>query len=221
LDLELWVLDWVHVFRLMLVTDRTLVSFERLPDVVEQAIGGGVDAVQLREKDLPAEELTAIGRRLREMTRGRAALVVNGPVAVAQACDADGVHLPETAPLPAESERRRLVVGRSVHDPTAAWAAAEEGCDYVVLGTVFPSRTHPGGATGGPELVSTVAGAVDLPVVAIGGITAENAGDVIRAGAHGVAVISAILAAQDPHAAARTLRRAIDATVGSHAGARR
>jgi thiamine-phosphate pyrophosphorylase len=204
----------------MLVTDRTLVPLERLADVVEQAVRGGVDAVQLREKDLPAEQLTAVGRRLRDVTRGRAALVVNGPVAVARACDADGVHLPETSPVPAKSERRGLIVGRSVHSEAMARAAATEGCDYVVLGTVFPSRTHPGGATGGLELVSAVAQVVDLPVVAIGGITAENAGEVIAAGAHGVAVISAILAAEGPHAAAHMLRRAIDAAAGSHAGAR-
>jgi thiamine-phosphate pyrophosphorylase len=197
------------MFRLMLVTDRTLIPPARLPAVVDAAVRGGVDAVQLREKDLPADALIEAGRALRETTRGRALLLVNGPVAVARACGADGVHLPETAPMPDEAERRGLIVGRSVHGLQSAGAAAREGCDYLVVGTVFPSRSHPGGAAAGLDLVAAVRRDVAVPIVAIGGISAANAGGVVRAGADAVAVISAVLGAEDPEAAARALRAAI------------
>jgi thiamine-phosphate pyrophosphorylase len=207
-----------RVFRLMLVTDRTLVPVERLPDAVDAAIRGGVDAVQLREKDLPIDALAAIGRRLKEATRGRAALIVNGPVEVARACDADGVHLPEAAPMPDDDDRPGLLVGRSVHSLPAARSAEAEGCDYIVAGTVYPSRSHPGGAAAGLDLISTLGRTLRLPVIAIGGITVANAGDALRAGAHGVAVISAILGAPDPCAGARALRAAIEAAHGSRAG---
>jgi thiamine-phosphate pyrophosphorylase len=201
----------------MLVTDRTLVPTGGLADAVDRAVAGGVDAVQLREKDLADGELIALGRELRAVTRGRALLLVNGTLAQAHACDADGLHLPEAAP-PVAPDRHSafriphsaFLLGRSVHDVDAARRAAAERVDYLVLGTVFPSRSHPGGATGGLDLVRHVRAAVDVPIVAIGGITAANAASVLRAGASGVAVISAILAAPDPRAAAAELRAAID-----------
>ena len=209
------------LFRLMLVTDRTLVAPGALPNAVDQAIAGGIDAVQLREKDLPEPELIALGRELRAVTRGRALLVVNGTPAQARACDADGVHLPEAAPLPERAAQSGLLLGRSAHDLSAAQKAATEGADYIVLGTIFPSRSHPGGQTSGPELVRRVSAVVSTPLVAIGGITAENAREVVRAGAAGVAVISAILGAPDPRGAAVRLRAAIDGALAAPAGAPR
>jgi thiamine-phosphate pyrophosphorylase len=217
--------------RLMLVTDRTLARPGALPALVEQAVAGGVDAVQLREKDLPEQELIALGRELRAVTRGRALLLVNGTVEQAMACEADGVHVGEgvyltrfaalTAPPSLAGKGAGglgILVGRSVHSVEAARHAEAEGVDYLVLGTIYPSRSHPGGATGGLELVAQVSREVGVPVIAIGGITVENAGEVIRAGASGVAVISAILAAADPRAAAAALHEAVEAARQSPVG---
>jgi thiamine-phosphate pyrophosphorylase len=239
----------------MLVTDRTLAPAGALPALVDRAVDGGVDAVQLREKDLPERDLVALGRELRDVTRGRALLVVNGTVEQAMACDADGVHVGEgvylTPPTPLPSQGRgesgqaegasispvrgtgmshspshdrtppslrgkgagglgSLLFSRAVHSVEAARRAEVEGVDFVVLGTIYPSRSHPGGVTGGTELVARVHEVVRVPVIGIGGITCENAGAVIRAGASGVAVISAILAAEDPRAAAAALRDAVE-----------
>jgi thiamine-phosphate pyrophosphorylase len=199
--------------RLMLVTDRSLCPVERLPAVVAVAVRHGVDAVQLREKDLPDRPLLALARALREATAGAALLFVNGRVDVALAADADGVQLGEAALSVAAARRlagRRLVIGRSVHDVAGAAAAERAGADLLVLGTVYPSRSHPGGAAGGEALVRQVCARVHLPVIGIGGITAANAAAVVRAGAAGVAVISAILAAPEPAEAAAALRRAVD-----------
>lgn len=196
--------------RLMLITDRTLVPLSRLPAVVDAALDGGVDAVQLREKGLAQAELLAFGRELRAVTRGRARLIVNGSLAVARGCAADGLHLPEAAHLPPSDDRAGLLLGRSAHDAEGAARAEAEGADYLVLGTIFPSRSHPGGVSSGPALVKAVAARVSLPVIAVGGVTPANVANVLHAGACGVAVISAILAASDPRAAARSLRTVID-----------
>src|SRR5215203_5656261 len=119
------------MFHLMLITDTGLLPAAALPAVVETVVAAGVDAVQLRDKALARSERLALGRRLRAVTRGRALLLVNGTVEDARACDADGVHLPETAPMPAAGQRTGLIVGRSVHSPAAARAAETEGADYL------------------------------------------------------------------------------------------
>ena len=199
--------------RLMLVTDRSLCPVERLPALVADLVRNGVDAVQLREKDLPPHELLDLARDLRAATAGRARLFVNGAPVVARAAGADGVHLGEYAEAVAAVRvrvGRALLIGRSVHSLDGAMAAERDGADLLVLGTVYPSRSHPGGITGGPALVAQVCARVSPPVLGIGGITRENAAAVIRAGAAGVAVISAILAAPVPAQAAWALREVID-----------
>lgn len=202
--------------RLMLVTDRGLCPAERLAEIVALVVDHGVDAVQLREKDLADGDVLALARELRRATRGRALLFVNGRADIARAAGADGVQLPEGA-IPAGGTDERggsgLITGRSVHSAEAARAAEREGADLLVLGTIYPSRSHPGGPAGGPALVERVRAAVRLPVIGIGGIDATNADAVIRAGADGVAVISAVLGARDPAAAVGELRRTVDAAV--------
>jgi thiamine-phosphate pyrophosphorylase len=198
------------MFRLMLVTNRTLVPPGALSQAVAQAVLGGVDAVQLREKDLPPDELVALGREVRTAIGGRALLIVNGSIEQARACGADGVQVPERGSMPAGADRNGLLVGRSVHGVAPARRAERAGADYVVLGTVFPSRSHPDGMAGGPALVESVSGAIRKPVIGIGGITAENAAAVLRAGASGVAVISAILGTPDPRAAAARIAAALE-----------
>ncbi|HXG42280.1 MAG TPA: thiamine phosphate synthase [Dehalococcoidia bacterium] len=196
---------------LMLVTDRGLCA--DLQRAVAQAVAGGVNLVQLREKGLPPRELWALAQELRRVTAGRALLLVNDRADVALAVGADGVHLPEEG-LPVAAARRVLgptrLVGRSVHSAEAAARAEGEGADYLVVGPVYPTRSHPGAVPGGPGLVARVRQAVRLPVLAIGGITPETVPEVVAAGASGVAVISAILGSGDPQASAAALRSALD-----------
>lgn len=206
---------------LMLVTDRVLCGgADGLAAAVGAAVSGGADAVQLREKDLPASELSTLARRLRAVTQGRALLLVNGPLAVAVAVGADGVHLPEDAPMPPRP-RRGFLVGRSVHSAEAACRPDVVGADYLVAGPIFETRSHPGVPPAGLALVEEIAPAVRVPVLAIGGVTAGRVEEVVRAGASGVAVISAVLAQPDPRAAAEALRRALDAAWSEARAARR
>jgi thiamine-phosphate pyrophosphorylase len=197
---------------LCLITDRHQCGETELEAVVEAAIEGGVNVVQLREKDLSAGELFSLGMRLREVTRGKALLLINDRVDVAQACGADGVHLPENG-LPTSIARwvmgRHALVGRSVHGVEAAAQAEKDGADLVQLGTIFASPSKPDSPPVGPELLREVADAVSIPVLAVGGVTLENAAEAIAAGAAGAAVISAICGAHDPKAAAKALVEAM------------
>ena len=197
---------------LALVTDRHAAPSRPLDTVVAAALDGGVNVVQLREKDLSARELWALATRLRELTEGRALFLVNDRLDVALAAGADGVHLAgHSLPVPAARAAlgQRRLIGCSVHDAAEAEAAARGGADYLLVGTLYPSRSHPGREGAGPRLVEELRGVVDVPLVGIGGITARTAREVLIAGARGVAVISAIMAASDPAAAAARLRDAL------------
>lgn len=195
---------------LMLVTDRRR---SRLPlvEAVARAVAGGVDLVQVREKDLPAADLFGLVKTLREVVGSRAKLLVNDRADVALGAGADGVHLPENG-LPTAVARQVVgpdrILGRSAHDPVGLeWA----GLDYLLVGTVFPSPTHPGLPAAGVGRVGEFAARSPVPVLGIGGITADNCAEVIGAGAAGVAVISAILDSDDPAGAARRLKEALRA----------
>ena len=112
-------------------------------------------------------------------------------------------------------------MGRSVHSAEAARRAEAEGADYLVAGPVYETRSHPGVEPAGLALIGKIAPAVRVPVLAIGGITTERVAEVVRAGASGVAVISAVLAQREPRAAAEALRRALDAAWAATGAGRR
>ena len=198
---------------LALITDRRVCGgTERLEWAVEAAVAGGVQLVQLREKDLPGGPLLALAERLRRCTQGQALLFVNERVDVALACGADGVHLGEEGLGVAEARRaaqgRVLLIGRSVHHVAGARQAAEAGADLLQVGPIYATASHPGVAPQGVGLVSEVAASVGVPVLGVGGVTPENAAEVMAAGAGGVAVIRGVLAAPSPHRAAQQLREA-------------
>lgn len=193
---------------LCLVTDRNRCRGRSLEETVAAAVEGGVTAVQLREPDLPARELYELALRLRPVLAGRALFFVNDRLDVALAAGADGVQLGGRS-LPVPQARRiagpGLLLGRSVHSFAEAAAAQADGADFIILGTIFPTASHPGVAGAGVELIRQVRATVVLPILAIGGIDPDNAAQVMEAGADGVAVISAILAAEDPRSAAAAM----------------
>ncbi|WP_117595494.1 thiamine phosphate synthase [Haloprofundus halophilus] len=201
-----------------LVTQADLSAGRSSETVVREAIEGGVDVVQLREKHASARERYRLARVLRELTtEAGVPFVVNDRVDIAVAVDADGVHLGDDD-LPVSAARAQLgenaLVGRSVSTVAAARRAAEAGADYLGVGAVFPtsSKDVPEDESNvGVETVAAVADAVEVPIVGIGGITAENAGDVVEAGADGVAVVSEITSASDPETATRRLASAVEA----------
>jgi thiamine-phosphate pyrophosphorylase len=152
---------------------------------------------------------------LAETRRHNAYLAINDRLDVALALGADGVHLAaQSLPVDAAVELAggRVLVGRSVHGLGEALKAAGEGADYLTFGHVFPTTSHPGLPPHGLNELREIVEAVDVPVLAIGGITADNLDSVLATGCAGIAVISAILADPEPERAARRLRTALDAS---------
>ena len=198
---------------LCVVTDRArLRAGADLVETVAAAVRGGADMAQLRDKGAPARETLALARRLRDATRGKALLIINDRADIAMLSDADGVQLGEGG-MDVASARRLLgdgaLIGRSVHSAEGAVRARDEGADYLILGTVFPTPSHPGGAAGGLELVEEAARSVDIPILGIGGIDETNAAELVRAGASGAAAIGAVAGAANPSAAAARLAAAM------------
>ena len=192
-----------------LVTDRAQTAGRPLLEVVAAALRGGVGAVQLRERDLATRELLALAVELRALTRAAgAALLINDRIDVALACEADGVHLPGRSFAVAEA--RALLgdrlIGVSTHAAGEVAAAHAAGADFAVFGPLYdtPSKRAYGPPLGLDGLRAARA-AAPLPLFAIGGIDAARAADARAAGADGVAVIRAVLAAADPRAAAASL----------------
>ena len=192
-----------------------LVLEGRAANVVPPALAGGVDVVQLRDKDAPDAAIVAAGRELRDLCRAHGALfVVNDRPDLALACDADGVHLGQDDP-PVEDVRSRvgdrLAIGLSTHSREQIAAAEASSADYFAVGPVHETPTKPGRPAVGLELVSHAASVASKPWFAIGGIDPGNAADVVAAGARRLVVVRAIRDAEDPEAAARALRAALEA----------
>jgi thiamine-phosphate pyrophosphorylase len=199
---------------LCLVTDRTQTRGRDLVAVVGECLAAGLPAVQVREKDLGAADLTFVCRRLVVGARDAGAmLVVNDRVDVALAVGADAVQRTH-ASLAVDDIRavagRKLRIGASVHSLEEAVDAELKGADWVTFGPVYdtPSK-RPYGAPQGLDRLAVVTRGLRIPVVAIGGITPERVKDVRAAGARGVAAISAILSARSPADATRAFLEAL------------
>jgi thiamine-phosphate pyrophosphorylase len=201
---------------LYLVTDRPSCAGRDLLDVVRQAVEGGVSLVQLREKDIETREYVRLARALKDLlTRFGVPLIINDRVDVALAACADGVHVGQEDMHPQDVRSLvgpELIVGHTAHTPELARESASLPVDYLGSGPVFGTRTKQDPKpTLGLDGLTRIREAFSRPLVGIGSITPENAARVIRAGADGVAVVSAICAAPSPREAAASLRQAIEA----------
>ncbi|HEX9125297.1 MAG TPA: thiamine phosphate synthase [Methylomirabilota bacterium] len=203
-------------FSLCLVTDRSVVT-GTLEEAVEECLGAGLKAVQLREKDLGPRDLLSLALKIRESTsRHGARLFVNDRADVALAVGADGVHRTGTS-LPISSLRsigpQGFLIGASVHSVADARAAEPEGADFLFFGPIYdtPSKRRYG-APQGLAVLERVASAVRLPVFAIGGVTPARVAELQRAGASGVAAIGAVLGAERPGDAVKAFLDALGRT---------
>ena len=204
--------DW----GLYLVTDRQLAGPRPVEDLVRAAVRGGVTVVQLREKNLCAREYVELARRLKIFLADTGVpLIVNDRVDVALAARADGVHLGQSDMDPRDARRLlgpEAIIGLSVETMEQA---ASLDVDYLGVSPIFSTPTKPELTGGwGIEGLAGLRALSRHALVAIGGISAANAAEVIRAGADGVAVVSAICAAPDPEAAARELLRIVKGARG-------
>ena len=182
--------------------------------IVEAALEGGANVIQLRKKTMAMLEQYRLALALRILTREHEALlIINDHADLAIAADADGVHLGQDD-LPPDAVRalpgfEGRLIGRSTHSLAQAQLAVHEGVDYVAVGPVYPTPTKEGRPAVGTALVSRVAGVIDRPFVAVGGIDHDNAARVVEAGARAIAVVRAVYDAPDPAEAARRLHELI------------
>lgn len=195
--------------RLYLITDRTQTRERPLVDILKSALDGGVRMVQLREKDLSGRELFNLAKELRELTSiYNAKLLINDRVDIALAVDADGVHLGQQG-MSVQDARKAFssslitrhsspTVSVSTHSLEEALQAESDGADFITFGPVYftPSKSAYGHPVGIDKL-KEVAKVVNIPIFALGGIKRESIDEVLNTGAYGVAMISAIMAAND------------------------
>lgn len=195
---------------LYVITDRTLSKGRSHLEVMSSAIAGGAQVIQLRDKEHTAKELVKEGLALRELTnREKVLFIVNDRVDVALAIDADGVHLGQDD-LPVKLARKILgkdkIIGVSIGNIEEAIQGVEDGVDCISVSPVFSTTTKLDAGEGlGLRLITEVKNRLDVPIIAIGGITKDNIAQVARAGADCAAVISAVVTADDVEAAALRL----------------
>lgn len=196
---------------LYIITDQKLIPRERFAETVEAAVRGGAGILQLREKDTPRDEIVEIGKELLGITRRYGIpLIINDSPELALEIGADGVHLGEEDTGIAHA---RSVLGEGAIIGVSCYGRIERGidalaggADYVAFGTPYNTPTKPGRTPTPFEVLREAAVLIkDIPVFAIGGITAENAADVLETGVDGIAVITGVFGGADPEKAAREL----------------
>ena len=199
------------------VTERSCLRGVSLEEAVEQAILGGVTCVQLREKNITQEEVIAEAKKLLPIcNKYNVPLIINDDYEAALKSGADGVHVGiEDAPV-AEIRKRAgegFIIGATAKTVEQAKLAETSGADYLGVGAVFPSPTKTNAIRITPQQLAEICGCVDIPAVAIGGITAENVHEIKSCGHSGIAVVSAIFGAEDVKKAAVELTKAVKETL--------
>ena len=201
------------------VTDRAWLGERTLASCVEEALAGGATFVQLREKDAPRAEVVLRARALAQACREAGVpFVVNDDVDAARIAEADGVHVGQDDAACADARAALgpdAIVGVSVQTVEQALAAQAAGADYLGVGAVFGTPTKPDAADVGVDGLRAICAAVDIPVVAIGGLTERTIPALAGTGADGAAVVSAIFAADDIEAQTRRLRATVREALGA------
>jgi len=201
-----------HLPRLHAVTDDSILELTNFPDLARALSLGNDVALHIRSGRLGGKRLTELARQTKAVCESHGTMVlVNDRADVARAAGVDGIHLPSTG-LPLSAVRSLLggdaLIGRSTHSIDEACEAANEGVDYVFLGPIWPTRSHPDRRPLGTAALSAVQ---QVPVIAIGGIDPERAPLAIAAGAYGVAAVSSLWHAPDPRRAAESMLLSFDA----------
>lgn len=200
-----------EMLRLYAVTDRAWVGKLTLPQQVEAALKGGATCVQLREKNLADSSILAEAREISALCKQyRVPFILNDNVALAAQCGADGVHLGQEDMDPAEARRilgPDAIIGVSAHNVAEAKAAVAAGADYLGCGAMFATTTKTNVTALPKETLQAICAAVGVPVVAIGGISKQNLLSLAHCGEAGVALVSAIFAAEDIEEECRELRK--------------
>lgn len=209
--------EWNDILRLYAVTDRAWLGGQTLCEQAEQALRGGVTLLQLREKEMPFDRFLAEAREIQALCdRYQVPLIINDNVELALQCGAQGVHVGQSD-MEAGHARQLLgpdrILGVSARTLDEALRAEAQGADYLGVGAVFSTSTKLDAQDVSLETLQQICQRVSIPVVAIGGISADNALSLQGSGIAGLAVVSAIFAQPDIEAAARQMRALADRVV--------
>ena len=204
-----------RIGRFHVLTDSCLqTQFSHL-ELAELAIAGGADTIQFREKSGETRQMICVAEQMQALCkRAGVTFIINDRVDIAMASHAEGVHLGQNdfpLPLARKLLGEEAIIGGSASTLEEARNCLLEGADYIGFGPVYPTLSkEDAGPAGGLDLLKQVIDEIPLPIIAIGGITRDNAPLVIQAGVHGLAVISAVCCQKDPMEAAKCLRRLLE-----------
>lgn len=200
--------------KLCVITDTIIQNRYSHIDIAEMAIKGGADMIQLRDKDMPAGELTEIAKLICKLCRKKnLTFIVNDRADIALLSDADGVHL-GINDLPVGEARKLLgkdkIIGGTAHSLEEAINAQKQGADYIGYGHIYKTYSkYKPERPKGIEGLKIILENIKTPIIAIGGINHDNSRDVISAGCHGIAVINSVVNSDDPEKAVKRLRRIV------------
>ena len=202
------------MLKLYLVTDRKWLNGHKLTDDLEKAILGGVTTIQLREKNLSNEEFISIAKDVKKVCQKyHIPLIINDNLEVALAINSDGIHIGQND-IPASIVRKQIgpdkILGVSVHNLKEAFQAKIDGADYVGVGAIFSTETKNDATNVTLDSLKKICDNIDLPVVAIGGINLDNISKLKDINIAGIAVVSAIMKANDITAASGQLVRELN-----------
>ncbi len=198
---------------LYLITNRKIVINNKYFETIKDSILAGVDAIIVREKDLPTEDLMLIAKEIKNLIKNYAAkkvtLIINTNEEVAISVDADGLQLGIKDFLKYK-RKSNILIGVSIHSIEEAVLSQDKGADYILAGHIFSTKCKEGLKGRGIDFIKAVKSKVTIPVIALGGITHINVKEVINSGADGIAVMSHIMSAEDPYSSTLLIRSKID-----------
>ncbi len=203
-----------QIGRLHVLTDTVLQTRFSHSDLARLALRGGADTIQFRQKTGSTREMIRIAAQMKQLCSDYdVPLIVNDRVDVAIAAEADGVHLGQDdfpIPLARELLGQEKIIGASASDINEGRKCLEEGADYIGFGPIYPTTSKDdAGAVKGVDTLTQIAEAVSAPIIAIGGICSNRVSEILKAGAHGIAVISSVCCQEDPEQATKALYQVI------------
>ncbi|AKL97199.1 thiamine-phosphate pyrophosphorylase ThiE [Clostridium aceticum] len=191
---------------LYFITNRKLATSRNLLSVVKEATRGGIDAIILREKDLSCEELLPLAKEMKKIIEGTAtALIINRNIEIAREIKAEGYHTGFQEFMEAKPSFEGLL-GVSVHSVEEGVLVQRRGAHYLLAGHIFETDCKKGMKPRGLKMIEEMKKKINIPIVALGGITPENAQQAVAAGAKGIAVMSSMMTAEDPYTLVRILK---------------
>ena len=195
---------------LCLVTNRNKTCGRPITDIVKYAIDGGVNIVQIREKDLNDDELYELSFKIKNIIKKQAILIINSNLKIAISIGADGLHLSEKSNFPKNFNNNEMIVSKALHSSDINSLENTKSIDLFVIGNIYQTPTHPNVKPKGTKIIRELRNKTKIPYIGIGGISESNFEPIIQNGAHGIAVISAICESNNPETTTKNIYKKLN-----------